>query len=237
MNDYKMLINQELINSLDIKWKYKTYNSNIWNILVPENWCFVYKIYKDNELFHKELKFYQIFSQENINIPWYEAIAKNWVNILKLENIRINKKRFNNFEGIDIPDIMEVINKIHSLNSTKYFDNNAKQNIIWWDIHFSNFFLNEKWLWIFDFSSCRLWNIEEDLAWIFIELDCNENKLISYLQYYNRNYELKLIYKYAIIKLYEILKNWKNLLPERIVNYKKYILELKIRYDRNNYEN
>lgn len=204
---------------------HKIYISYIWFIIVPLNSNYVYKIYKDINIYKKELFFYNIFTKYRINIPKYIDLWKiNNKYFLKLENIRKNNYLYDTFNSINIWELSKLLNKIYWINWI-----NNWNTIILNDIHSTNFFKRDKFsdLWIFDFSSNTLWFIEKDIACIYIELWLNDNKLKELIWLLNYEVELKTIFYYAIIKIKEMLDEWMNINSERKKIYITYLSVIK----------
>ncbi len=222
-NEKIKIVFDKLLN----KWSYKIYNSNVGFIVVPYKSKFVYKIFFNQKLFFRELNIYNLLRENsNILIPKFknDFSLKNFF-VLKLENVRTQYERKNNILDLDLKQIADILYTIHS------FSYNSR-NLILWDIHSSNFYEikydQELKLWIFDFSSSKYWDIEEDIANLYIEIWINDSILKNFLKYYwNNNINYLKIYYYSISELYERIKNGMNLSNEKINIYNKMLLSLR----------
>lgn len=219
-------INEEIYKILGISKESKIYYSNIWYIIVSNKWDYVYKIYTDKIFYDNEISAYNLLSNINIIIPkFYWLWLINNYFILKLENIRKNYQRKNEIKDFDLNKIAKIFSKIHNIKKNW-------KNFILWDIHSSNFYEINNWknidLWIFDFSSSKYWEIEEDIADIYIDLWIEKKLLNIFLKDYELDINYEKLYKFTINELYERIKNWMNLEIDKRKKYYKFILKLKL---------
>lgn len=115
---------------------------------------------------------------------------------IDFENIRKIRERFKNFLEIKGEEIGKILSIIHK----KDFDWN-KVNVHW-NTHHSNFFISEKWLWIFDFVSFHKRDLEYDFSTIYYNTDYNDDYISNIL----KNYELKEYFSYNKMYIYTLLK-------------------------------
>lgn len=222
----KKNIDDKIYSLLDLSENSKIYYSNIWFIIISDKLDYVYKIFDKKEFYDKELHVYNFFiDKKDILVPNFEdkwKILSYYV--LKLENIRKFFERKNDILNLDIIQIAKILSKIHSIN------NNWKVLILW-DIHSSNFFEILEWnkirLWIFDFSSSKYWDREEDIANFYIDIWINNNILNKFLDVYNYQIDFDKLYKYTVNELYERIKNWMNLSIEKRKMYYEFLIKLK----------
>lgn len=218
-------LDKKVLETLWLSEELKIYCSNIWFIIVPNKWDFVYKIFTDFSFYEKELSMYILLKDLDLNIPVFQWL---WLidnyNVIKLQNIRKDYKRKNNLIDLNIKQIGNIISKIHDIKK-------EWKTLILWDIHSSNFyeiwFWEEKKIWIFDFSSSKYWYIEEDLANIYIDLDINDDDFNSFLFNYKHSIDIMRLYNYTIHELYERIKNWMNLPLEKKKKYYTFLLKIK----------
>lgn len=222
-------IDLSLLWILWVDGEYKVYYSNIWFIIVSEKKDFVYKIFDEEGIYNKEINVYNLLQTENIKTPLFEWLWRLKDKfVLKLENIRRDYERKNDLSALNLAQIAEIISKIHKIK--EYW-----KNLILWDIHSSNFYEINSWeeikLGIFDFSSSKYWEIEEDIANIYIDLWIDRKLLKTFIDNYDLEINMEKLYKYTIKELYERIKNWMNLEIKKRKMYYTYIIKLKERYE------
>lgn len=227
-----MLDNKNISFDFSILWFTqieKIYTSNIGFIVIPKDWDYIFKLFTDINLYNNELSTYNLFFSENINIPnFYDLWKIGNYYILKLENIRKEKTRFEHMKDVDLQELSNLLLKIYTIKNS---DTINWKVIILWDIHSSNFFKRTtNWiLWVFDFSSTNIWFIEQDLACLYIEFELDNYKLNKFIGILNLKVDYNKIYYYSLIKLLEIVKNWMNIDIKRKKIYIKYINILKLK--------
>lgn len=211
--------------------------SNFW-FIVNNNWEILkHYIWKDffiknnlyfnfhfDNFYFQELKNYNIIKdRSNILIPEFNLYKHiqipHDIYIAKIENIRNKNKKIQSFTEIKLEELAILMLEFHSIITTK------NQNYIHWNIHPTNFFITpENKIWIFDFTSCSLWPKEQDLARIFIYLECNYDYFKKFLIFYWSKIDYKILLILILRHIKENIKYWNlnNIKNEYIIkNYYK----------------
>lgn len=207
------------------------YRSNVWYIIVPKAGENVFKLFKNQSIYEKELKVYEIFKKEWLMTPAFEWLGKiEGFHILKLENVRTEFKRKIDILKLDIEQVAQIIRKIHNIDTSLYFENSDKNKcLILGDIHASNFYEKKRkdgtiQLWIFDFSSSKLGPKEEDLANIYIDIRLNTDIMNNFLKLYWQGIDYIKLYTFAFLELWSRIKNGTELtLKEKKGHYRSMI--------------
>lgn len=182
---------------------------NFWYIISPNNsQKSVRKYFIKHEYYLKELENYNLVWETKINIPniiwhWKELIKNNTFFYIDFENIRYYKKSFWNILEIEPREIWKIIWEIHKINY------NFWKAYIHWNLHESNFFLNnKKELWIFDFTSMHYDDIEYDFATIYLNSNYNDDFLNIILSSYcfKADFSYKKMLIHTILKVRENIK-------------------------------
>jgi hypothetical protein len=201
--------------------------SNFWFIVIPYKSIYVYKYYisedynsltnTNNDFYFRELDNYILLKSRWFIIPNYEDVkfvliwGKKYY-LIKFENIRINNKKISSFLELSYKKLSWFMNRLH------------KDWFIHWNIHPSNFYLLKNWeIGIFDLVDYRKWNIEKDLARIFLNTNFDIDYFMNFLLLYNNPYKFNNIIKYCLEDLYNTYKSW--YLEKSDLN--RYVLKLK----------
>ncbi|MDD5770582.1 MAG: hypothetical protein PHE25_06430 [Candidatus Gracilibacteria bacterium] len=222
-------IDSKVFTLLGLSSKSKVYYSNIGYILVSDKLDFVYKVYTNKDFFDKEIYAYSLFSNIDVLIPKMDIIGlMEGYYIIKLENVRKHYYRKNNIFDLNLKKVAYILSKIHNIVKDG-------KNFILGDVHSSNFYElncgNDIVLGIFDFSSSRYGDIEEDIANLYIDLGLNNIVLRDFLIDYGLDINNNKLYKYTISELYERIKKGMNLSVEKKKMYYKFLIKLKTNYE------
>lgn len=217
---------------LDIFWlsnkEFKVHDTFSGSVFVSKDRGPVYKVFDDVGFFKRELLYYTIFKKEGIMTPVFDDVSRRGLNVLKLENIRWFSKRSENFKKLWLDNIAALLKEIHSIDVNRYFkEAQVGSSFLLRDIHPSNFFVSASGeLWVFDFSSSWLWEREEDLAWMLIELELDEKLFSNFLKTYTLAVDMSKIYRFAISILEKRILAWTGIW-DKIPKYKSFLSELK----------
>lgn len=233
------MLDTKLWSTLAILWiseNYKAYSSNIGYIIVPIWGSFVFKLFSSKEIYKKELEVYELFSKKWLSIPkfWWLDIIESFY-VLKLENIRKDFERKDDIRNLDLSQVANILSTIHSIDPSHLLGlgDNHWEYLILGDIHSSNFyerFSEDKsivTLGVMDFSSARVWEREEDIANLYIDIWLDESILNKFLLAYKQSIDMWKLYKYAFLELAERIKHGMNLETEKRKKYYKFLLILK----------
>ena len=225
-------IDWKILETLHIPSDYTLYNSNVWYIIVPKTGGFVFKFFKNQSIYEKELKMYKIFKNEWLTTPLFEWFGKiGEFHILKLENVRTDFKRKIDILKLDVEQVAQIIRKIHNIDTSLYFENSDKGKcLILGDIHASNFYEKKRkdgtiQLWIFDFSSSKIGPKEEDLANIYIDIHLNNDIMNDFLKLYWQRINYVKLCEFAFLEMGLRIKNGTELtIKEKKEHYKSMII-------------
>lgn len=180
---------------------------NYWFIIVPKDKNkLVRKIYNVEGVYLKELYYHEKFSNDLIVPKIFSKgsfiFRSEKYFYIDFENIRIIKSRFSNFSEINPIELWEIISIFHQKNTENW------EFLVYGNLHFSNFFVSEKWLWVFDFTSFHKNDLEYDFATLYFNTNYDEKYLQKVLEKYvfKEKFSYKKMYTYVLLKIKSEIK-------------------------------